>query len=153
MKQQNISYKNFLINYLIFFLSLAVISFILIYTIKVTQKSWNKNLQPSIQSVLEEKDPDTWIFEGASQIDNPLTTAAACYNIRNKKNGEYYKAVIIRIQTFYGPFLGVFIMDKNKNVEFKGFALLHGRVSRLLSENPNSRRINYWMSRIPEIIK
>ncbi len=153
MKQQNISYKNFLINYLIFFLFLAFISLILIYSIKVSQKSWNKNLQPAIQAVIEESDPDTWVFEGACPIDNPLTTSAACYNIRNKKNGEYYKAVILRIQTFYGPFPGVFIMDKDNKVEYKGYALLHGRVAKLLSENENSRRINYWITRIPDIIK
>lgn len=153
MKQQNISYKNFFINYLIFLAFIAAIFMLLVYAVKVTQKSWNKNLQPVIQYVLDEKDPDTWVIEAASPIDNPLTVSAACYDVRNKKNGEYYKGVIIRIQTFYGPIPGVFIVDKNNKVDYKGYALLHGRLSRQLSTNTPSRRINYWTARIPEIIK
>ena len=153
MKQQNISYKNFLINYLIFILFIAVIFLLLIYSVKVSQKSWNKNLQPVIQSVLDDKEPDTWLIEAASPLNSPFTTSAACYDVRNKKNGEYYKAIIIRIQTFYGPIPGVFIMDNNKKVEYKGYALLHGRLANQLSTNSQSRRVNYWMARIPEIIK
>lgn len=153
MKQQPVSYKTFLLNYLIFILIISGIFLLLVYMVKLSQKSWNKRLEPVILSVLEEVEPDTWIIEAASPIDNPLTTAAACYDVRNKKNGEYYKAVILRLQTFYGPVPGIFLMDKDKNVEYKGYALIQGRIKNHLNNFPLSRRINYWKKRIPEIIK
>lgn len=151
--KQKISYKTFLINYVIFILITAVIFLLLVYTTKVSQKSWDKNLKVTIENFLEENEKDIWFVESAERINNPLITSAACYNIRNKKNGEYYKAVIVRIQTFYGPVPGVFITDKDGNVEFKGYALLHGRVSNKLNNHLSSKRIEYWKYRIPDIIK
>lgn len=153
MKQPTVSYKAFLINYLIFILIIANFFLLLVYTVKVSQKNWNKRLEPSILSVLDEAEPDTWIIESASPISNPFTTSAACYDVRNRKNGEYYKAVIIRLQTLYGPVPGVFIMDKNQKVEFKGYALIQGRLKNQLNNFTRSRRVNYWKKRIPEIIK
>ena len=44
MKQQ-ISYKTFFINYAIFILIAAFVMGILIYVIKVSQKSWERNLK------------------------------------------------------------------------------------------------------------
>ena len=153
MKQQPVSYKTFLLNYLIFILIIASVFMLLVYMIKFSQKNWNKRLEPAVLSVLEELEPETWIIEAASPIDNPLTTAAACYDVRNKKNGEYYKVVILRLQTFYGPVPGVFLMDKDKKVEYKGYALIQGRIKKHLNNFSQSRRINYWKKRIPEIIK
>lgn len=151
--KQTISYKNFLINYLIFVLISAVVFLLLVYTVKVSQKNWDKNLKVTVQTFLDENESDTWLVENACKINNPLTTSAACYDVKNKKNGEYYKAVIIRVQTFYGPTLGVFVGDQQNNFEFKGYALIHGRIASKLSKHNSSRRIEYWKDRIPDIIK
>ncbi len=153
MKNQAISYKTFFLNYFLFIVFTGIIFLVLIYSVRLTQKNWNKNLQSVVQDVLDEKENDTWVIEGDCPINNPLSLSAACYDVRNKKNGEYYKAIIIRLQTFYGPIPGVFIMDKNKKVEYKGYALLHGRIANQLTNFPNSRRVNYWSDRIPQIIE
>lgn len=151
--KQTISYKNFFINYIIFVLISAVVFLLLVYTVKVSQKYWDKNLKVTVQNFLDENEEDTWLVESACRINNPLITSAACYDTKNKKNGEYYKAVIIRIQTFYGPTLGIFVGDKNNNFDFKGYALLHGRIEKKLNTHSASRRVEYWKMRLPDIIK
>ena len=152
MKQQ-ISYKNFFINYAIFVLIATAVFGILIYVIKISQKSWERNLKTAIEYTLEENEPDTWEIGKSIKIINPLSAGSACYDARNKKSGENVKAVIIRVQTFYGPHCGVFIVSSNNEVEFKGYASLHGRVAQQLKNSHGSRRIEYWSRRIKEIIK
>lgn len=151
--KQNISYKTFSINYLIYVLITTVLFLLLVYTVKVSRKYWDKNLKATVENFFEENEKDTWLLENACLIENPLITSAACYDVRNKKNGEYYKAVIIRIQTFYGPIPGVFIVDKENNVDFKGYAIIHGRVGTSLKNRSNSKRVEYWKYRIPDMIK
>ncbi len=151
--KQNTTYKTFFLNYLIFILIAAVIFLLLIYSVKVSQNSWDNNLKQTIETFFDEQEPDNWIVETPVRIKSPLITSLACYDTRNKKNGEYYKTFIVRIQTLYGPVPGIFIMDKNNNVDFKGFAVIHGRVAELLHKNTFSKRIDYWRMRIPEMVK
>ena len=151
MKQQ-ISYKNFFINYAIFVLIAAFVTGILIYIIKVSQSSWDKNLKASVEYTLGENEPDTWEIGKAIRINNPLTDAAAAFEARNKKSGENCKAIIIRIQTFYGPQSGVYIIDSNKNVTFKGFSSVHGRCANQLVSSHNGRRVEYWKMRISGLL-
>ena len=151
--KQEISYKNFFINYAIFVLITAAVFGILIYVIKVSQKSWDKNLKSAIEYTLAENEPDTWEIGKSVKIANPLSAGAACYDARNKKSGENGKAVIIRVQTFYGPHCGVFLVLGNDKVEFKGYSSLHGRVSQQLKNSYSSRRVEYWSRRIKEMLK
>ncbi len=152
MKQQ-ISLKNFFINYSIFVLIAAFVFAVLVYLVKASQKSWDQNLMTVVESTLAETEPDTWEIGKAIRIANPIGAGAACYNARNKKNGENFKAVIIRIQTFYGPHAGIFIIDKNGNAEFQGYAAIHGRCANQLSKSFNGRRVQYWKLRLEEIFK
>ena len=152
MKQQ-ISYKNFFINYAIFVLIVAAVFGILIYVIKVSQKSWDKNIKAYVEYTLAESEPDTWEIGQAVRIKNPLSTGAACFDARNKKSGEACKVVIIRIQTFYGPHSGIFIVENNGNIVFKGYSSVHGRIAAQLSDSYNSRRVEYWKMRIDDMLK
>lgn len=150
MKQQ-ISYKNFFINYAIFVLIAAFVFGLLIYFSVISQKSWDKNLKVSVEYVLGENQPDTWEIGKAVRIQNPLSASLACYDARNKKSGENCKAFITRIQTFYGPQTAVFISSE-KSVEFIGFSSLHGRGAIQLQNSKNARRIEYWKMRIQNLI-
>jgi len=151
--KQTISYKSFFTNFIIFILIIGFLFGLLSYTIIISRKYWDNNLKLTVSRFLEEKEPETWTVDNAILINNPLITSAASYDIRNKKNGENYKAVIIRVQTFYGPMPGIFIVDKNEYVDFKGYATLHGRVAPLLNNFKESKRIDYWKKRIPGIIQ
>ncbi len=151
--KQDISYKNFFINYAIFVLITAAVFGILIYVIKLSQKSWEKNLKSAVEYTLAESEPDTWEIDKAVKIENPLSAGAACFEARNKKSGENAKAIIIRIQTFYGPHCGVFIIQNNGKVDFKGYSSLHGRVAQQLKASFTGRRVEYWSNRIGEMFK
>lgn len=148
---QNISYKDFFKRYGIFLLILVVIFGILIYSIFLSQRSWTQNLKNSVQVVLEERDPNTWTVENNVKIKNPFTMNAACYEVRNRKSGTLYKAVIIRIQTLYGPIPAVFMLDDD-SVYFVGYSSLHGVIASQLENNKTSKRIEYWIHKIPAII-
>lgn len=150
--KRDISYKNFFKNYGLFVSILVIVFGITIYVVKVTQKSWQKNLKINIEKVLEEYEPDTWTLGNFYQLNNPLSQNAACYDARNKKNGENYKVAIIRVQTLYGPLPTVFIIDKDNNITIAGFSSLHGRVKNQIKENNTNKRLNYWKQKLPEII-
>ena len=152
MKQQ-ISYKNFFINYAIFVLIAAFIFGILIYVITVSQKSWDRNLKAAVEYTLAESEPDTWEIGKNIKIENPISTSAACYEARNKKTGENCKVVIIRLQTFYGPHAGIYIVEGGGKVNFKGYSSLHGRCAAQLTNTFSGRRVEYWNLRIAEMVK
>lgn len=151
--KKDISYSNFFKNYGIFISILIVIFGILIYFSIISQKSWKNNLKTSIETVLNEIDEDSWTLGNNYKINNPLSLSSALYDAKNKKNGENYKAMIIRVQTFYGPLPAVFIIDKDNNVTFKGYASLHGRVANQIKDNNSNKRINYWKEKIPTLIQ
>ena len=152
MKQQ-ISYKNFFINYTIFVLIAAAVFGIVIYFVKISQKAWDRNLKAVIESTLAESEPDNWEIGKPVRINNPLTTSAACFDARNKKSGETCKVVIIRLQSFYGPHSGVYIVQNNGETIFKGYSSLHGRCAKQLSNALTGRRVVYWNKRIAEMLK
>ena len=126
---------------------------ILIYVIKVSQKSWERNLKSAVEYTLAETEPDTWEIGKAIEIKNPLTAGAACFEARNKKSGEVGKAVIIRLQTFYGPQTGIYISEGNGNISFKGYSSLHGRCAAQLSKSFKGRRVEYWKLRLADMLK
>ena len=78
---------------------------------------------------------------------------SALFEIRNRKTGTVYSAIIIRIQTLYGPLPAVYIMDSEKNVEFVGYSTTTGRIAKQLNENRLNKSIIYWKKKIPQIIK
>jgi len=150
--KKEVSYKLFFKNYGIVVAYLVIIFGILIYVTKVSQKSWQNNLKYTVQKVLNENSQNEWIVGNPVKIKNALSQSAACYDARNLRNGEMYKVVIIRIQTLYGPIPAVFIVDKNEEVTFIAYSSVHGKVQLQLESNNNNRRVNYWKSKIPEII-
>lgn len=151
--KKDISYSNFFKNYGIFISILIVIFGILIYFSIISQKSWKNNLKISVEKVLNENDNNSWTLGNYYKINNPLSLSTVLYDAKNKKNGENYKALLIRVQTFYGPLPAVFIIDKDSNVNFVGYASLHGRVSNQIKDNNSNKRINYWKEKIPSIIQ
>lgn len=151
---EQISYKQFFKNYLILIGVMLVVFTLLIYLSIVSKKSWNNNLKTAVEVVLDEKQPNTWSVGKNIDINNPFTLSAACYEARNRKNGEVYKVMVIRVVTNYGPMAGVFSIDKENNVDFIGFSNLHGRIEKQVSSMSTStcKQINYWEKKIPQIL-
>ena len=151
---EQISYKQFFKNYLILIGVMLVVFTLLIYLSIVSKKSWNNNLKTAVEVVLDEKQPNTWSVGKNIEINNPFTMSGACYEARNRKNGEVYKVMVIRVVTNYGPMAGVFSVDKVNNVDFIGFSNLHGRIEKQVSSMSTStcKQISYWKSKIPQIL-
>lgn len=145
-------YKFFFIRYGLLLAFFAVFFFLTIYGSVLSRKAWQKNLRPSIEKVLEEKEPNTWILEKYVRIENPFTLNAVCYEARNRMNGDVYKAVLLRITTFYGPLPAVFLVSPDNNVELAGIADFHGRVKTQIETSVNSVRAEYWKKLIPTIL-
>jgi hypothetical protein len=151
---EQISYKQFFKNYLILIGVMLVVFTLLIYLSIVSKKSWNNNLKTAVEVVLDEKQPNTWSVGKNIEINNPFTMSGACYEARNRKNGEVYKVMVIRVVTNYGPMAGVFSVDKVNNVDFIGFSNLHGRIEKQMSSMSTStcKQISYWKNKIPQIL-
>lgn len=150
--ENKFNYKKFFINYGILIAIIGFIFLVMIYTVKLSRKSWQNNLKVCVEKVLEENYPDTWNVGQFVFINNPLSLSAACYEISNKKTGGKSSAVIIRDTSFYGPVSVVFICDENLNVEFAGYSSLHGRIEQQLLNKKSDKRLEYWQNKIPEII-
>lgn len=152
MKNDN-TYKTFFINYGFFVAILVVLFGLLIYPIKISQKAWQKNLKADIEFVLDESEPNSWTVGNAIKINNPFSLTSACFEVRNRKTGDTYKAIIIKVQTFYGPVPAVFTINKENVVNFVGYSSIHGRIREQLLSNKTNKKINYWKSKIPSIIQ
>ncbi len=151
---EQISYKQFFKNFLILIGVMLVVFTLLIYLSIVSKKSWINNLKTAVEVVLDEKQPNTWSVAKNIEINNPFTMSSACFEARNRKNGEMYKVMIIRVVTNYGPMAGVFSIDKENNVDFIGFSNLHGRIEKQVSSMSTTtcKQINYWKKKIPLIL-
>lgn len=130
---------------------LVFFSAILAGMIKLSEKKWNSGLKESVQSVLDEKNPDLWIVGNSVPLNSPFSTSAGLFELRNKESAEKYHAVIIRTATLYGHMPAVFICG-GKGTEFAGYAAVHGRVKNLLEENYADSSVSYWLERIPNIL-
>lgn len=151
---REISAREFFINYGILTAFLAVIFGILIYTVKVTRKSWSANLRPAVESVLDEKFPNEWMLGSPVPLEGPEAMNAACYEIRNRNSGAVSRAVILRMNTFMGPVPAVFIYPTDGEAYLAGFPSLHGKTARLAESGiQGDTRIRYWELMIPGMMK
>ena len=158
-------YKTFFKNYGILCGIIVTVFVVMFYSVKLSRKSWNENLKKSVETVLEEKLPEEWFVGNAIHLKNNLSSNAAAYQIRNKKDFTDAIAVIIRTQTFYGPIPAVYIyQNQNGEVQnnsqnsfqnevvFVGYSSVHGIVERQLMFACTDKRIQYWQQKIPAII-
>lgn len=148
---KNFTYKQFFRNYGIVAAFLILTFVILIYSVKLTNKSWYVGLRSSVERVLNEKE-DLWIVGDSIEITSPMTTNAAAYNIMNKQTKEVNEAVIVRVTTLYGPVSCVFMCNENNEVSFAGFSSLHGRIALQFKDKSFDQRIDYWQKKIPSIL-
>ncbi len=126
---------------------------VLVGMIKLSEKKWNSGLKASVQSVLDKKNPETWIVGTPVPLDSPFSTSANLFEVRNLDSAEKYYALIIRITTLYGHMPAVFIYNNTKGVQFIGYSAVQGRVKKLLEENYADSSISYWLERIPSVIQ
>lgn len=151
MKNTKINTKEAARVYGIFAGILAFFILVSVLMILVSKNSWKNGLQEEIMTVLEEKYPQQWKMGEFIDQNIPFSYSSALFNLVSLKNAEKNYAAVIRINSMYGAIPAVFIYNKNKGVEFAGFAGIHGRVRKILEENTVSIRLQYWTERVEEI--
>jgi len=145
--------KTYFVKLGIFTAFIAIIFGLLTYSVVLSRKSWQKNLRLSVEKILDENDSNNWIVGNAIPLNSPFTVNAACYEVSSRKTGIPYKAVIVRVPTFYGPVATVFTMDNDNKVEMIGFSSVHGRIAENMHTNRYSKRFEYWERKIPELFQ
>ena len=150
---ENFSYKKFFIDFGILVLLISISFLLIIYSVKLSRKSWQSNLKVSVEKVLDEYDANNWTVGKFIPINNPFSLSAACYEAQYRKTGDIYKVIILRIETYYGPLPAVFIVSEDNEVEFAGYSSIHGRVLTQLTNKPSDKRIDFWKEKVIEILK
>ena len=150
---ENFSYKKFFIDFGILVLLISISFLLIIYSVKLSRKSWQSNLKVSVEKVLDEYDANNWTVGKFIPLNNPFSLSAACYQAQYRKTGDIYKAIILRIETYYGPLPAVFIVSEDNEVEFAGYSSIHGRVLTQLTNKPSDKRIDFWKEKVIEILK
>lgn len=122
--------------------------------VRSSEKKWRNGLWHDVNTVLNEKFPDVWSVGSYVELTSPVAHNMACYEIvsRQNRNNQNY-AIILRIDTLYGPLLAVFMYDKTSTASFVGYANLHGRIAQRLAANKSDSRILYWETRISKIME
>lgn len=148
----NISTKEFVRNYGILVLLTISIIVVLIPLTFAANKSWEKGLKTSVDRVINEEN-NSWVIGDNIEITSPMTTNAAAYKINNIENGEEAEAVILRMNSLYGPQAVVFIYHiETETVDFAGYSSIHGRIENQLKNKPYDKRLEYWQNAVPAIL-
>ena len=121
--------------------------------ILLSENKWQNGLKEEISRVLEEEAPGEWIVGEYIEINAPVALSSACFQVRRKDNGAKKYALIVRIETIYGPLPAVFLYNDKSVAQFIGIAGLHGRVRKVIGNGKNDAKINYWIKRIPDIVR
>ena len=151
--ERDISSKDFFIKYGLFMALVVVVTGILVYFSIISNNAWTKNLGTILQKVLNENcEQNEWVIKENIAIENPFTYNASCYKVENIQKEQDCIAIIIRINSFWGPFPAVFLMDENNQVTFVGYASLDGRIKEIINKT-NDNRIHYWKNKIPQILQ
>lgn len=153
MLERQIKTKEFLRGYGIFFG--IILSFMLILALfgKLAAGRWERGLRQSVATVLDEKQAGAWRLGAAVRIKTPLAMGAAAYRATRVEDGADAFAVILRVQTLFGPLPAVFVQTGEEPAAFIGFASVHGRVAVLLDSFAASPRISYWRRKIKSILE
>jgi hypothetical protein len=132
---------------------IAGIFVILAVSIIFSENVRHNGQKEAISSVLEEEEPGEWIIGDYVGIKAPVALSAACFQVRRKDNGAKGYVLMLRIETIYGPFPAVFVYNEKTDARFIGISGLHGRIREIIGNGSTDTRINFWVKRIPDIIK
>ncbi len=126
---------------------------LLIVFVVLSENEWRTGLKEKVGTVLEEEEPGEWIIGEYVGIKAPAALSAACFQVRRKDSGAKGYVLMLRIETMYGPFPAVFVYSEKAGARFVGISGLHGRVRKLIGNGTDNAKINFWIKRIPDIVK
>lgn len=110
-----------------------------------------RSLGEKAQAVLDARGFESWKIIGSESAGAPLSFGADVFRATDGGKGGGF-VVAARVQTIYGPFPAVFVYDSAGGARFAGMMCLDGRVARAIGDGADSKRINFWKSRVPAIV-
>ncbi len=136
------------------FLGIIVFLFLIsVLMIFASRSSWQKGLKNEVQTVLREKSLTQYTVSDFIKIDSSISYSAAVFHLKSSTGSDKNYAVIVRINSLYGPLPAVFLYNKNRGTEFVGLASVHGRIQKIFEESQSSIRLEYWNKKVPQIIQ
>ncbi len=125
---------------------------IIIGAVKISERRRENKLRAAVVKVFSENTEDERQIGKFIKIKSPASLNAALYEINDLRSASKDYALILRVQTLYGPVPAVFLYNKDGEAKLIGFAAISGRIKRLLQDDSSNPRISYWEKRIPEIV-
>ena len=125
---------------------------IIIGAVKISERRRENKLRAAVVKVFSENTEDERQIGKFIKIKSPASLNAALYEINDLRSASKDYALILRVQTLYGPIPAVFVYNKDTGADFIGFAAVSGRINRLLQDDSSNPRLGYWKLKIPEII-
>lgn len=136
-------------------LTLLVLSALLVLFTRLTESMRVNKLRARVQQLIG----DTWQVSQEIPIQSPLATSAVSFALCAPDAtdvGSAYCAVVMRVETLYGPLPCVYVYDvPNSKASFAGVLSLNGTVAELLKSRRGGKTtvpIDYWARQIPTII-
>ncbi|MGP1458115.1 MAG: hypothetical protein ACTTKL_02245 [Treponema sp.] len=121
--------------------------------VKLSSLRWENALRAAVEKTLSENTGFDGKVGAFVRIKSPFSLSAALYELDPPfPDGAQY-ALILRVQTMYGPVPAVFTYGSDTGALFVGFASVSGRVKRLLEDNDADPRLRYWTAKVPAILR
>ena len=121
--------------------------------VKLSSARWERGLRSVVEKTLSENNDFNGKVGRFVRIKSPFSLSAALFDLEPPLSDGADYAIVIRVQTMYGPFPAVFVYGKESGARFIGFASISGRVKRLLEDNDSDPRIRYWTAKVPAIMR
>lgn len=121
--------------------------------VKLSSAHWERGLRSVVEKTLSENTDFNGKVGRFVRIKSPFSLSAALFELEPSLSDGADYAIVIRVQTMYGPFPAVFVYGKESDTRFIGFASISGRVKRLLEDNDFDPRIRYWTAKVPAIMR
>ena len=121
--------------------------------VKLSSARWERGLRSVVEKTLSENTDFNGKVGRFVRIKSPFSLSAALFDLEPPLSDGADYAIVIRVQTMYGPFPAVFVYGKESGTRFIGFASISGRVKRLLEDNDSDPRIRYWTAKVPAIMR
>lgn len=150
--------KKIVRDFYIFMAIIAVFFLILFIPVFFSRNVWSDRLQKDLAKVLENHYPQTYQVGEQITINSALSTSLVAYELLPAQTNFPEKTpaygVIARITTLYGIMPAVYIYTGNE-VSFVDFSILDSNLKKegaIATGLKNSIQVQYWCSRIPQII-
>lgn len=116
-----------------------------------SRKSWNNGLSVQVAKILEASG-EYKVCENVL-INSGFSVSGGIYRVEKEGSANEYYAMILRVQTVYGPVPAVFLYEYGKDYStFVGLPTIRGALQTQIIEVSRNSQIAYWENYIPNII-